>query len=290
MAHTPRVDIEELVAAHSGVLPRSQLLAAGLSDRDIRNAVQSGAIRRLRTGWYAWPTANADVARAVTIGGVASCITALALHGVWVPFDPRLHLRRSRRLRKRQTPSNVVACDMVHDRSSPTPGAVDRLLDALSAASGCLTHEMLTVVIDSVLHLELATRDELEQLSVSAPDRFRCALAAADGTAESGTETLVRLRLSRLGIVLQPQTWIGSRRVDFVIDEWLIIEVDSKAWHLDPQAYERDRERDRQLAALGYQVVRLTYRQVIDGWAQVEADILAIVQHGGTPRSVGYAA
>ncbi|GEK79459.1 endonuclease domain-containing protein [Agrococcus baldri] len=281
---------DDLPAAHVGVLSRSQILTAGGTDREIRLAVAAGTIRRLRAGWYAWPTAEPDVVRAIAAGGVVSCVTALAVLGVWVPADGRVHLRRSRRLRGPGVAAGLSACDLSHRRSARTTSAVDGVLDALAAAAGCLASDMLTVVIDSVLHLGLATRDELEQLWAHAPRAVRRALDAADGTAESGTETLVRLRLLRLGLSVEPQVWIGRKRVDFLLGERLIIEVDSRAWHLDAQAYERDRERDRQLAALGYHVIRLTYSQVLDDWASVEADILAIVSRGDHLRDAAVAA
>nr|WP_274607026.1 DUF559 domain-containing protein [Agrococcus sp. KRD186] len=138
---------------------------------------------------------------------------------------------------------------------------------------------MLTVVIDSALHQGLTTRDALDELWLHAPRRVRRALAAADRRAESGTETLVRVRMAARGIHLSPQVSIGDKRVDLLLGR-LIIEVDSKAWHLDEEAYERDRARDRQLAALGYHVVRLTYAQVMHGWAAVEADLLTMIGRG----------
>lgn len=280
---------EELSTAHVGVLSRAQILAAGGTDRTIRLAVAAGMIRRLRTGWYAWPTADPDVTRAVLAGGVASCVTALARLGVWVPADGRVHLRRSRRLRGRRVAAGLAACDLTRGRSPQTVDAVDGVLDALAAAADCLTSDMLTVVIDSALHLGLTTVEELEEMWAYAPRAVRRALAAADGVAESGTETLVRLRLLRLGLAIEPQVRVGRRRVDFLLGRCLVIEVDSKAWHLDPEAYERDRERDRQLAALGYHVIRLTYRQVMEDWPSVEADILAIVGRGDHLREVSAA-
>lgn len=261
-----------------GVSSRAQLLQAGSTDRAIRRAVAAGELRRLRPGWYATPTADADVARAVASGGAASCITALAALGVWVPHDHRVHVRRTRRLRG-ELASGLVACDVPHARTTSVDQPIDGVLGALAAAAGCLTGEMLTVVIDSALHRGLTNRRELEGLWRHAPRRVRRALAAADGRAESGTETLVRVRLAARGIRFTPQVRIGDKRVDLLLGR-LIIEVDSKAWHLDEEAYERDRARDRQLAALGYQVIRLTYAQVLQDWAAVEADLLATIAQG----------
>lgn len=279
------MQLDDVTADHAGVLSRAQIIAAGGTDLEIRRAIERGAIRRLRPGWYAWATADPAVAQAVAAGGVASCITALASLGVWVPSDRRVHARRSRRLRGRK-PRGVTVCDLPHGRRHATPSSRDSALVALEAAAGCLSQEWLTVVIDSALRLELVTWEELRRLWQHASREVRQALADADQRAESGTESLVRIRLRRHGIALRPQAWIGRKRVDLLIGDSLIIEVDSQAWHLDVEAYTRDRERDRQLAALGYQVIRLTYHQVLDDWASVEADILAMIGRGAHRRAV----
>lgn len=58
---------------------------------------------------------------------------------------------------------------------------------------------------------------------------------------------------------------VGSLEVDFLWrDQRLIVETDGYRYHRGRAAFENDRERDLQLHALGYEVVRLSYRQVID--------------------------
>jgi hypothetical protein len=45
-------------------------------------------------------------------------------------------------------------------------------------------------------------------------------------------------------------------------DTRLIAELDGRAWHDTALAFERDRARDRRLAARGWRVIRLTWRQL----------------------------
>jgi hypothetical protein len=40
---------------------------------------------------------------------------------------------------------------------------------------------------------------------------------------------------------------------------WLAIELDSYGWHMDREAFERDRARDNELQALGWRVLRFTW-------------------------------
>ncbi len=78
-----------------------------------------------------------------------------------------------------------------------------------------------------------------------------------DGRAESGSETLVRLMLRALGRRAELQVVIrGVGRVDLVVDGWLVIECDSKAFHSSWDQQREDRRRDQALAALGYVVYR----------------------------------
>jgi very-short-patch-repair endonuclease len=68
---------------------------------------------------------------------------------------------------------------------------------------------------------------------------------------------------------------IDSMLVDFLWREpRLIVETDGFRYHSGREAFEDDRERDLRLRALGYEVVRLSYRQVVDESPRV-ADLLA---------------
>lgn len=70
---------------------------------------------------------------------------------------------------------------------------------------------------------------------------------------------------------------IDSLLVDFLWRERrLIVETDGYRYHRGREAFEDDRERDLRLRALGYEVVRLSYRQVVDESPRV-ADLLATI-------------
>jgi very-short-patch-repair endonuclease len=58
---------------------------------------------------------------------------------------------------------------------------------------------------------------------------------------------------------------IDSLLVDFVWpNERLIVETDGYRYHRGRTAFEEDRSRDLRLRTLGYNVIRLTHRQVVD--------------------------
>jgi very-short-patch-repair endonuclease len=57
---------------------------------------------------------------------------------------------------------------------------------------------------------------------------------------------------------------LGGFEVDLLWrDQKVIAEVDGYAYHAGARAFERDRERDATLAARGYVVLRVTWRQLI---------------------------
>lgn len=173
---------------------------------------------------------------------------------------------------------------------TPHRAAVDDLDTALRCAARRLDDEELLVVLDSVRNLELRSLAELETLLATQPRRVRRVLARS-GLAESGTETLVRSRLRARGVSVRSQVVIrGVGRVDLLVGRCLVIEVDSIQHHTSLRAYEADRERDRRLRALGYTPIRLTYRQVVQDWPAVEADILAMVARGLHRRRAAAAA
>jgi very-short-patch-repair endonuclease len=75
------------------------------------------------------------------------------------------------------------------------------------------------------------------------------------------------LRLCRRSDLPAPEVnvQIGSVIVDFLWREQrLIVETDGYRYHRGRSAFEADRDRDLRLRALGYEVIRLSYRQVVD--------------------------
>ncbi|WP_344339804.1 endonuclease domain-containing protein [Agrococcus versicolor] len=135
----------------------------------------------------------------------------------------------------------------------------------------------MTVVADSLLHLRLATRDELETWSATAPARMRRALDRVD-VAESGLESMVRLRLRSRNVRVRTQVRIEDMRVDLLVGDVLVVECDGGEHHATWAAQAADRARDRRLTTLGFTVVRLTYGQIVDDWDAVEADLLSLVR------------
>jgi very-short-patch-repair endonuclease len=85
--------------------------------------------------------------------------------------------------------------------------------------------------------------------------------------------------LRREGLPL-PATnaWVEGFEVDCVWrDARLVVELDSRRYHATDGAFERDRARDRRLAAAGWIVVRVTWRQIHDEPFALLADLSGLL-------------
>lgn len=264
-----------LLAHGHGVVSTSALTTV-LTRTDLRRLISTGQLRQIRRGWYATPWADKTVVDAVGSGGVCSCLSALRLASVWVPPTARKVHARACGAAHRARPDNTF-CKQ-HGRPEPESHAVDDVGVALRHAVRCLDDEGIVVIIDSLMNLGLGTKNDIADML------GRCPLDVLNlldrcGVAESGTETMVRCRLRARNVKLAPQVRIpGVGRVDFLVGNRLIIEVDSEEFHHNLEQFHKDRERDRIAAEKGYLVVRLTYRDVVYGWPPVEESILELIR------------
>ncbi|WP_425308864.1 DUF559 domain-containing protein [Ammonicoccus fulvus] len=269
-------------------------MALGQTPGDVRNAIEKGTLSRIRRGWLSFAYPDEAVVEAVRQGGVLGCASALAHHGAWDLRDCRLHIYRSQRERQKlrraknkpRTWKNrngrtltLCACPSPKTRLSSDLGVLS-LREALLQAAFCLAPDDLLIVVESMIHRKLMTDAEVRATLGGLRVALDRNLKRLD-VAESGTETLVRLRLRGRGVQLKPQVSIdGVGRIDFLIGKRLVIEVDSQTHHDNPEAYFSDRRRDLDLVDRDYIVVRLTYEDVMSGWEAVEPKILGIIQRG----------
>ena len=266
------------VRSRGGILPHASLAAAGVRDLVLEKAVGSGELIRVRRGWYAVADANPDAVRAVAAGGRLTCGPALERFGVWCLSDKRLHIGLEPGARHSGIDARFHSARLTTPRGADP--AVDSPLEALERLATCATRIGFLVAADSALNSGLIGLAQLERL-LDRTTRGRRLLAAVDGDSESGIETIVRVALRRAGIELRSQVEIeGIGRVDLIVGDRLIIECDGYRWHSGREAFESDRHRDLQLSAIGYLVVRLTYRRVMEQWSDAEAELLAMIRRG----------
>lgn len=237
---------------------RADLRAAGLSQSAITRAVRAGTLVRPRKGVYLHHEASDDACIAAHVGGLVGCVSVLANFAVFVLENSAVHVHLPPHATRLRKPKSAV---VRHWR--PLRRTVDRhalkvkLFDALLQSTICQNPRAAIATLDSALHLGLIDESDLDEIFEHVPARRRALRPLVDGRAESGSETLVRLMLRSLGLAFEPQVDIEDvGRVDFLVEGWLIIECDSRAFHEGWEAQARDRARDLAAATRGYATLR----------------------------------
>ena len=283
--------ISRSIRRRGGLAATFELHHDGHGRAALTTAAASGEIIRVRQGWYATPEIDSTLLEAVRVGGRLTCLSALDYYGYWTYPTADLHVAvdaHACRLRSRRSKvTRLVDVDWpytrVHWRDGHEGG--DRFVlppvACLADLVVCQKAEVVWAVAGSVLHLSPELAPAWHDLMRHSPVSKREQLAAVDGVCESGTESLFMFRMSRFRLPLRRQVRLPSvGRVDFLVGTKLVIEIDGAEYHTDPAKFEDDRRRDAALSRLGYRVLRFSYRQVMYGWAEVEAAVIAAIARG----------
>ena len=259
-----------------GVVSIGQLRASGLSDTAVSKRCRSGRLHRLHRGVYAVGHVAVSTERqwmaavlALGDGAVLSHRSAAALWDLLPPQSGAVDVsvpRRSGHLKREgirvHRPIALEPEATTRRRGIPVTTPFRTIVDLRRTTPARETRrairqaEFLGIAIDPLLEPD-RTRSELE---------FRF------------------LRLCRRNHLPKPavNVRVGPFTVDFCwVDQRLIVETDGYAAHRGRAAFEDDRMRDLKLRALGYEVLRLSYRQVIDDSAEVAAVLHAELRRAG---------
>ena len=262
------------IRAGGGCVRSRWLTSQGASRMQLSRAVERGVIIRVRSGVYATGDADGDVVEAAAHGGELCCVSALRRQGIWI-LDPEERLHVWVAARGRTHDHSGCRCVTHRDGDGAAFGVVS-VAHALVQAASCRGAEVFFVAFESAWRLGLLTRADRIEVRAALPPRFRYLVDLARGDADSGLESLLRLRLSRVGVVLESQVLIdGVGRVDFLAEGRLIIEVDGRLNHDGVSLRHKDLVRDAEAAARGYDTLRFDYALVVFDWPRVERAILA---------------
>jgi very-short-patch-repair endonuclease len=263
----------------------AQLRASGMNKHDIARAVGSGALIRARQGRYVRRDAHPDAVVAAAISARLTCVSLLTKHGVFVKRSPDgVHVHLPRSASRTVAPPGGALHWRPLLRAAPSEICAVGVLDALIHASDCLGDGDYVAAVDSALHLRLIGPEDLTVLFTSIAPRKRLLRRHVDGRAESGPETIVRLLAAELGFTVEVQKRIsGVGRVDLLLDGWLVVECDSKAFHSSWEQQREDRRRDQELARRGYAIYRALAEDVLFHLERVEAALRGLRSRGRRP-------
>lgn len=259
------------------VCSRRDLLDAGHSARGIDRLVNLGQLQRFGPHWFGTAITPGEVARALRRNHRLTCASALNVHGVFVPESPWPH--EVGRQCSCRTPAGVIEHRPL--RRWPDDEPVLPLRASLRHAVSCLGAEGAAIVLESALNKGFITVGESTELTAHLSLKQLRAIGRVDGRSMSGPETRVRRFLERQGVEVQPQFHVASVGfVDMLVGDRLVIECDSIAHHTGSSNYAADRRRDQALAALGFQVIRLTYQDVMQNWDQTRELLRHLIRRG----------
>ncbi|MGK3953923.1 type IV toxin-antitoxin system AbiEi family antitoxin domain-containing protein [Microbacterium sp. I2] len=275
----------EAVRTLGGTARTSQLVRPGVGRSDLTHAVREGRLLRPRNGVYALPDTTPGLIEALSHRGRVACVSAGRAWGMWI-LDDDEDERTHTWVRPGHHPTRLVIdpdlegkpCCVFHRDIPVDDLALDRVgvIQCLLQILRCRGREVFFAALESALRQRLLDRSGRERLRSLVPEGWRWLVDFARSDADSGLESLLRLRLHRHGISVASQVEIpGVGRVDFVLGDCLIIEADGGTH--DGPARHRDRVRDAAAMALGFVTLRLDYTLIIHDWELVESAILAAV-------------
>lgn len=280
MKRDAQTRIGELAARQHGLVTRAQLLGAGLSGRTVDYRVRARRLQPVQRGVYrlapiASPSER-EIAGVLACGpeAVVSHRSAAALWGL-LPRGRQAPVHVTVRARhRRRRPGLLVHCSpglrpeetTKIDRipvTTPARTVIDlastvrlrRLEQALAAAEreGLTGHPELASLID--LH---PRRRGVRALRALLEKDAQPAFTRSDAE-ESFLSLVEKAQLERP----QSNVMVAGHEVDFL---WraarLVVEVDGFEFHSSRAKFESDRKKDGHLSARGFQVIRVTWRQL----------------------------
>jgi hypothetical protein len=237
-------------------------------------AIETGEAFRPRRGTYACAHLDPIIAVAARVGGALSCVTVLRAAGVWSGHGERMHLQLPPSAsRLPSVPGSPVYHREVPRFGMHTPWQVSRM-QALWQAMHCLDTENAIAAMESAIHEKFLPAGQVMRLAALAPRRLSIRTRELVLNSGSGNETIVRLRLHRMGYQVESQGRVpGMGHQDLVVEDCLGLEIDSRQWHAGESERAIDYDRDLHVAGLGRRTLRILPAHIHAAWPQTLAVI-----------------
>jgi very-short-patch-repair endonuclease len=270
---TPDAVIAMIAARQHGVVSVSQLLAEGIPHHRILYRARTGRFHRVHRGVYAVGhdrlSNEGRLMAAVLACGDAAVLSHRSAAALWGllpdefgPVDVTVSSQSGRKLRpgiRLHRLASLTGLETTRRNGIPVTSPARTVADLRSAVAAEQHRRavrqagVLGLPVGNDIGIDL-TRSELEH-------RF--------------------LRLCRRHQLPLPE--VNARVKRFTVDflwrrDRLIVETDGYRYHRGRQAFEDDRARDLELRLLEYEVLRLSYKQVVDEPEAVSAAVRRLLQ------------
>lgn len=259
-----------------GVVRSARVRDHGFSRRTVEQAVAEDRLRRPRRGWLAVPSTPRILWDAASRGVIITCRTAAQHYGLWLhdaKGEPHVAVPVTRT-------GNVGVQAKTHWGAPLVPRDPDALIDSIENTLGyiaeCEPFEQALATWDSAFNKGLVEISAMKRLNLR--PAARRVLDEATPFSDAGLETYLRPRLRWLRLPLRIQTWVHGHRVDALIGERPVLQIDG-AHHVGVQR-SQDIKHDAERMLFGYHVIRVSYPQVMFAWAEVQELIMRAVAQG----------
>lgn len=292
--------IGELAEAQHGVVSRRQLLELGMGRGAVEDRVARNQLRRVRWGVYAVghrPTSRESRWMvAVLSGGPGAVLSHRSAGSLWrilplmsiVPEVTKATRceRPDLKAHRAALRADEITCLEGIPVTSPPRTILDiAALSTLRQLERALNEMEVRGITD-----KLSVQDLLERYPRKRGTAKLRSLFADEAVLRGITREEFEKRFAAVlaGTDLPQPRRNAHLAVDgrfFEVDclwaeQRLIVELDGRATHGTPLAFERDKERDRRLMVEGWQVMRITWRQLHDERTRVVADLRILLRKG----------
>lgn len=270
------MNLNSTLRSAGGIMRIRELEEKGFGRSRLRDLIARGRLIRPQRGWVALPGTDRELLHAAERGVLLSCMTVVRRRKLW-----SLERRGPLHVAARSPHSHLSADGHVVHWGRPVLRRqphllIDPLENALAYVASCQPWEEAHAIWESALNRGMVTLDSLARLPLGS--RARSLLQECTPFSDSGLESYAGRRLRSLGLSVVAQAWVLGHRVDFLIDGWLVLQIDG-ATHTGEQRDE-DNRHDAVLSNNGYRVIRVSYREVMFEWPRVQSQIMMAISQG----------
>lgn len=287
---------------NEGVITRAQAADCGLSLGEIRHRIRPGGPwQRLFAGVYLTVTGTptqrqTEIAalRRAGPGSVLTSIAALGHHGVRTPRSTYVTVLVPAAQRRRSEGFVRIWATTRMPEFVLTDGAV-RFAEAARAVTDAARElgsfrDVRAVAADAVQRRRCRIdqlADELRHAPVRQSAWLRRTLAEVADGVRSAAEGDLRDLIRAHGLpapLFNARPYVGPEFVA-VPDAWwpergVVVEVDSREWHLSPEDWQRTLRRSTRMNALGINVMHFTPQRIRTEAAEVAGEIRSALEDG----------
>jgi predicted transcriptional regulator of viral defense system len=299
--------IAELAARQHGVVELRQLTDLGLAVQAVDKRVASGRLHRVHQGVYAVGhsllSINGHRMAAVLACGPEAVLSHRSAAALWgIRRDGRNRIDVTAPGRRGRHPEGIDAHrhgslrapDIAEVERIPCTSVARTLLDMAAVVT---MRELRNAVTQAEVQ-RIFDLGEVEELLGRSRGRrgvarMRLVIAEYDPREEMAREELERRFLALCKECGLPMPEVNPPLLlegvpiepDFLWrDARLIVETDGRRTHGTPTAFERDRRRDQHLKRTGWEVIRCTWRQVLDDPDDLRATVRTLLRRRPTGR------